>query len=112
MKPWEMLEQYICGELKVIDPSIKRSPGSGNGFKKGDVCCKTNIGLHLEAKQRNKLNVWESKWLTKCESEIPLHSKKMAIVVTENNKKEKHVHLSADDFFNMYIEYWRLKNEG
>ena len=110
MKPWEMLEQWICNILKALDDSIKRTPGSGNGFKKGDVCCKTNIGLHVEAKCYQKKNVWNVDWLKKCEEEIPLHSDKIAIVVTENNKKEKHVHIDAEDFFNLYIEYWELKN--
>ena len=111
MKEWEQLEQYICEELKEIDPYIKRTPGSGNGSKKGDIYFSSNCGLHIEAKQRNKKNVWDIDWLTKCAEEIPLHSKKTPIVVSENRDGKKIVHLDAEDFFELYKDYWRMKNE-
>jgi hypothetical protein len=111
MEKWEQLEQYICDQLKEIDPTIRRTPGSGNGHRKGDVTCQTNVGLHLEAKQREMKNVWQKKWLAKCASEIPLHVDKIPIVVTQDEKEERVVHLKAEDFFNLYINYWRLKNE-
>lgn len=110
MEKWEQLEQYICEQLKEIDPTIRRTPGSGNGNKSGDVCCMTNIGLHLEAKQRNKKNVWDRNWLKKCSSEIALHSLKIPVVVTENIDSEKIVHLYAEDFFNLYKRLWKLEN--
>lgn len=111
LKAWEKLEQYICNKLQCLDKHIKRSPGSGNGNCKGDVKFSTNLGLHIEAKQRNLKSVYDEEWLIKCESEIPLHSDKIAIVVTENKEEKKRVHLDADDFFDLYIKLWRLEHE-
>ena len=110
MKKWEQLEQYICEQLKEMDPTIRRTPGSGNGHKKGDVTCQTNVGIHVEAKQRNTRNVWKKEWLSKCASEIPLHVEKIPIVVTQDGKEERIVHLKADDFFNLYKKLWRYEN--
>lgn len=104
MKEWERLEEWIVHQLKEIDPFVKRSPGSGNKDCKGDLKFSTNIGLHIEAKWRNLKNVFNQDWLTKCQGEIPLHSDKIAVVITENNKGEKVAHLDALDFFNLIKE--------
>jgi len=110
MKDWEKLEAWICEQLKELDPSIRRTPGSGNGNISGDVCGLKNIGLHCEAKCYKKKNVWNIDWLIKCEEEIPLHSKKRAIVVTENKDGKKVVHLDAEDFFDMYKDAYYYRN--
>jgi len=102
VKKWMLLEEWVCEQLKDLDPSTMRTPGSGNGNKKGDICSKSNTGLHIECKCYQKKNVWNIDWLTKCEAEIALHSKKRAIVVTENRDGKKIVHLEAEDFFEIY----------
>lgn len=112
MKQWEKLENYIVEKLKVLDNFVQRTPGSGNGNRKGDVCFSSNIGLHIEAKQRNKKNVWDVEWFKKCSEEIALHSKKFPIVVTENKDGKRFVHLDADDFFDIYIDAYYWRNPG
>ena len=109
MKKWEQLEQWICEQLRELDPYIKRTPGSGNGGSKGDIKFSTNLGLHIEAKYRNIKSVYNENWLEKTENEIPLHSEKIAIVVTENKDGKKRVHLDAEDFFRVYKR--SLKND-
>jgi len=102
MKEWQKLEYWICDQLKELDPYISRTPGSGNGNCKGDIKFSENIGLHIECKCYNKKNVWNIDWLIKCEEEIPLHSDKIAIVVSENKEGKKVVHLDAEDFFRIF----------
>lgn len=104
-KKWEQLEFWICDKLEELDPYVKRSPGSGNKGCKGDIKFSTNIGLHIEAKQRNLKSVYNIDWLKKCEEEIPFHSKKVALLITENKDGKKVAHLDADDFFEIY-EGW------
>jgi len=38
----------------------------------------------------------------KCQEEVPLHSDKIAIVITENKDKKRMVHLSLEDFWEIY----------
>lgn len=103
MKKWEQLELWICDQLKDIDPFIKRTPGSGNGGSKGDIkFSSTKIGLHIEAKWRNIKSVFNIEWFKKSEEEIPLHSNKIAILITENKEGKKMAHLNADEFFEIY----------
>ncbi|MHA1789186.1 MAG: hypothetical protein ACTSXT_08160 [Candidatus Helarchaeota archaeon] len=107
MKQWFKLQEWVADILREISPHARSTKGSGNSTEKGDI--KLNCGLHVECKCYQKKNVWNIDWLKKCEEEIPLHSDKIAIVVTENKENEKIVHLDAEDFFTLYNEYWRLK---
>lgn len=109
MEPWQQLETWICSQLQELDPYIKRSPGSGNKSCKGDIKFSTNIGLHLEAKWRNLKSVFNQEWLNKCASEIPLHTQKIPVVITEDKNGKRVAHLEAVDFFNLYNEYYKLK---
>ena len=102
MKDWEKLESWCCEQLEELDKFVCRTPGSGNGNCKGDLKFSKNIGLHIECKCYKKKNVWNIDWLKKCNGEIPLHSDKIAIVVSENKDGKKVVHLDAEDFFNIY----------
>ena len=103
MKKWEQLELWICDQLRDIDPYVKRTPGSGNGGCKGDIKFSSpKIQLHIEAKWRNLKSVFNLDWFTKTESEISLHSDKMALLITENKDGKKMAHLNADDFFEIY----------
>lgn len=102
MKDWQKLEMWICDQLKDLDPHVKRTPGSGNGGSKGDIKFSTNIGLHIEAKWRNLKSVFNLDWFTKTEGEIPLHSDKIALLITENKDGDIMAHLRAEDFFEIY----------
>ena len=102
MKKWQQLEEWICLQLKNIDPYVRRTKGSGNQGEKGDLKFSTNIGLHIEAKQRNLLSVYNQRWLDKCNEEIPLHVNKIALLITENKEGKKVAHLNAEDFFNLF----------
>lgn len=110
IKQWQQLEQWICEKLKPIDPFIKRTPGSGNGNCKGDIYFRTNVGLHIEAKWRNIKNVFNLDWLNKCSEEIPLHSDKIPLLITENKDGKKLAILNADDFIDIYVELHNLRN--
>lgn len=107
---WQKLEQWICEQLKDLDPYIKRTPGSGNKGCKGDIKFSTNLGLHIEAKWRNLKSVFNIDWLKKCEEEIPLHSKKIAVLITENKDGIKIVHLKAEDFFRLFKDAYYYRN--
>lgn len=110
-KSWQKLEDYIASRLKEIDSRCRPSKASGgNCSESGDIFFSKNVGLHLEAKDRDLKSVYNEEWLTKCESEIPLHGNKIAVLVTRNNEGKMRVHLDADDFLNLYIDYYKLKN--
>lgn len=107
---WVSLENWIVGQLKEIDPYIKRTPGSGNGACKGDIKLSGHeLNLHIEAKFRSKKSVYDEDWLTKAQSEIPLHSSKTAIIFTMNKEGKKRVHLDAEDFLRIFK---RSLNDG
>lgn len=108
-KKWQKLEDAILQDVREIDKYAQNSPGSGNQGIKGDIYT-TNLGLNIECKCYQKKNVWEVEWLNKCEEEIPLHSDRTAIVVTENNEGKRHVHLTWDDFWSLYKR--SLNNEN
>jgi len=99
-KKWFRLQEWIANQFQEIDPSARSTKQSGAGHEKGDILNK--IFLNVEAKCYQKKNVWEVEWLDKAEQEIPLHSDKMAIVVTENKEGKRHVHLSFEDFWDIY----------
>ncbi len=112
MKEWQQLEQWVCEKLRPLDPYIHRTPGSGNKGCKGDAKFSINLGLHLEAKWRNLKSVYKQEWLDKCTEEIPLHSAKIPVVITEDKNKNKVAHLKADDFLEMYIKLYKLENNN
>ena len=99
---WVKLEEFICSELKELDPYIRRTKGSGNCSEKGDIKFSTNLGLHIEAKCYKTKSPFNQNWLDKCNEEIPLHSDKIGIVVTENKDGDKVVHLEWRDFFEIF----------
>ena len=107
---WYLLQEWVAEQLREIDPYARSTKGSGNSTEKGDLKL-NNAKLHIECKCYKKKNVWDIDWLTKCAEEIPLHSKKTPIVVSENRDGKKIVHLDAEDFFELYKDYWRMKNE-
>lgn len=105
---WFLLQEWVADAIKEISPYSRSTKASGAVGEKGDVFNSCN--LNIECKCYQKKNVWEIDWLKKANAEIPLHSNKIAIVVTENKKEEKVVHLNADDFFNLYKRLWKLEN--
>jgi len=110
MKEWEKFEEYICSRIHSIDKYAKRTPGSGNKGRKGDIT--GNFGLHIECKAHNKKNVYNENDFQKCKEEIPLHSENIPILFTKNKDGKMRVHLDADDFLDIYIEFFQLTNGG
>lgn len=108
---WKIFEQYIVERLKEIDPYCSRTPGSGNKGIKSDV--KTNLPLQIECKQRNtkditiRMDVWE-----KLKGTLPFYLNKIPILALQNKDKKRFVVLELDSFINLFIEYWKLKNEN
>lgn len=107
---WIQLEEFILEHIKEIDPFARRSPGSGNKGRKGDIV--SSCYLNIEAKQRNIKSPFDQKWLDKCLEEIPLHSQKIGIVVTENKDRDKVVHMAWNDFWKIYQDYCKYNNIG
>ena len=109
-KDWQKFEDFIAEILKEIDPFCMPTPGSGNGNCKSDI--KTDLPLHIEAKQRNTKNVtimmdvWD-----KMLGEVPFHVQKLPILALENKDKRRFAVLDLDSFLELYIDYWKLKNE-
>ena len=99
-KEWQMFEDYIVQKLKEIDPSAHTTKASGGSTIKGDIS--NNINLHIECKQRNIKSVYNQDWYEKCQTEVPLHSDKIAIIITENKDKKRMVNLSFEDFWEIY----------
>ena len=110
LKPWEELESYIVNCLKDLDKYCKRTPGSGNKGRKGDIF--TSCGLHIECKQRMTKSVTiNSEVWQKLNQEIPLHSNKIPVLALENKDRKRWAVLDLDDFLFLYKELWRIKNE-
>lgn len=109
-KKWQKFEDLICEKLKEIDPHIRASKGSGNSTESHDI--KTNCGLACECKDYNKESVYQEKWLVKLLQEIPLHANKIGVLFTRNKDGKIRAHLDADDFINLYISYYKLKEEN
>lgn len=98
------LEEYVVERLKEIDPCSKKTPGSGCGASLGDV---SNQYFFVECKQkRTKANIivdYKKEYLDLV-GQMPLNTKKVAIIVTENKFGDKFVTLDADDFFDLTEE--------
>ena len=97
---WFLLQEWVAGQLKELDPYARSTKASGACGESGDV--RNTVGLNIECKCYNQQSPFKEQWLIKCQEEIPLHSKKVAIVVTENKDGKKRVHLDAEDFFRIY----------
>jgi len=102
-KDWQRFEDYVAGELTVIAPNATHTKGS----RYGDI--KNVPELHIECKDYDKINVYKEEWMKKCISEVPLHSKKMPILVTKNKDNDIRVHMEWSDFLSLYVEYYNLK---
>lgn len=110
-KKWEAFEEYIVGKLKEIDFYCKRTPGSGNKGRKGDIY--TNVGLHIEAKQRNTKSITvNSDFWKKLNEEIPLHSNKIPVLALENGEGKRWAVLDLDYFLDIYIDYYKRTSLG
>lgn len=109
MEPkWKLFQDYIALKLREIDKYSRSTKGSGNKGEKGDV--KTSLDLHFECKLRNTDSITiNSKVWKKLNEEIPLHSQKIPVLALENKEGKKLAVLDLDDFLNLYIELYRLK---
>jgi len=95
------LELYIVENLKEIDPNTRVTKGSGCGNSVGDI---ENKYFFVESKiKHTKENIvidYKNEWLA-LNNRIPLNSKKIAIIVTENKYGDKFVTMEASDFFQL-----------
>jgi len=95
------LEEYIVENLKDIDPNTRKTPGSGCGASNGDI---SNKFFFVESKiKHTKENIiidYKNEWLI-LTTRMPLQSKKIPIIVTENKYGDKFVTMDADDFFEL-----------
>ena len=109
-KKWFLLQEWVAEQLKEIDPRARSTKASGACGESGDV--KNKCDLNIECKCYQTRSPWNEEWLEKCEKEIPLHSNKIAIVVTENKNGKRRVHLNAKDFFKIYKEWYKVFYQG
>jgi len=108
-KEWIKLEEFILQCVKEIDKYVRRSPGSGNKGRKGDLV--TNIGLKFEMKDNQALkSAYKESDMLKIISEVPLHSQDIPILVTRNKEKKIRVHMEFEDFWRIYKR--SLNNEN
>ena len=100
-KEWEKLEEFILEHIKEIDSYAKKSPGSGNKGRKGDLV--TKCGLKIECKDNQSLkNAYKEVDMQKIIEEVPLHSQDIPILITRNKDKKIRVHLDFKDFWEIY----------
>lgn len=100
---WKKFQDLVADEFKDIDPYARSSKGSGNCGEKGDIKFSC-IDLHIECKDENKINVFQDKYLQKCIEEVPLHSKKLPVLITRNKENKIRVHMDFLDFVKLYKE--------
>ena len=105
---WIKLEEKILADIQELDMFAKRSPGSGNKGRKGDIV--TRLPLHLEMKYRKLKSCYNQDWYDKCKEEVPLHADKIPILATEDKNKNYMVHLSWEDFWEIYKDAWLFNN--
>jgi len=100
-KKWIQLEELILEYIKEIDIYAKRSPGSGNKGRKGDLV--TSCGLKLECKDNQSLkNAYKEADMDKIIKEVPLHSQDIPVLITRNKDEKIRVHLEWTDFWSIY----------
>lgn len=83
------LEVYVEEKLKKIDPTAKRSPGSGCGASVGDINCKD---FFVEAKIKHTKENWildRKKEYLKLLKQIPNVTEKTCFWISENKFGEK-----------------------
>jgi hypothetical protein len=99
-KEWIKLEEYILENIKEVDRYAKRSPGSGNKGRTGDLV--TNCGLKVECKDRSLKSAYNEEDMLKIIEEVPLHSQDTPVLITRNKEGKIRVHLEFLDFWNIY----------
>lgn len=110
-KKWKHFQDYIADRLKEIDSYCRSTIGSGNQGESGDIFFSKNLGLHIECKLRNTKNVtiMMNVWKKNC-SEIPLNVNKIPLLALENKDGKRFAVLELDDFLDMFIQLYKLKN--
>ena len=110
-KDWQHFEDYIAERLKEIDPYARASKGSGNKNENYDI--NTSAELACECKQRatKDITVKNDVWDKLCQ-EIPLHSEKIPVYMLENKEKKRWAVLELDDFLDLFIDRYKLREEG
>lgn len=100
-KDWIKLEELILQDIKEVDKYAKRTPGSGNKGRKGDIS--TSCKLAIECKDNQSLkNAFKESDMIKIIEEVPLHSQDTPILITRNEDKKIRVHIEWNDFWEIY----------
>lgn len=100
-KDWIKLEELILQDIQDVDKHAKRTPGSGNKGRKGDLF--TSCGLLIECKDNQSLkSAYKESDMIKIIEEVPLHSQDVPILITRNKEKKIRVHMEWNDFWEIY----------
>lgn len=107
------LETYIAQKFQELGYKFaRRSNGSGNKNECGDTSGQDLFITELKNRNTKDITIKEDVWL-KLLSEIPLHSKRLALYVLRNKNKKTWAVLDIEDFFKILKELIELrKNEN
>jgi len=96
------LEQYLLEQMSKIDPTARKSRGSGStGLDIADLVCKD---WYIESKQKHtkaNITVDREKEILKLKDSIPVDTQKECLWAYENKYGEKYILLEADTFFRL-----------
>jgi len=96
-----LLEQYCLEKIKVIDPTARKSPGSGCGASVGDINSKyVFCGAKIKHTQENFIIDRKKDWLSLVKR-MPNVTDKFLFLINENQYGERIVSLTSEDFFNL-----------
>ena len=95
-------EEWILAKVRELDPTARRSRGSGCGNDYADII--SNFAF-IECKKRNTkdFNIKEDVW-KHLNNNLPINTKKFCFMVHENENGIKLVTLDADEFFRILKE--------
>lgn len=105
---WRKFQDYIADRLKEIDPHVRSTKGSGNQGELGDVNNKVDLCIECKLRNTKSVTINADVWKKLCR-EIPLHSKRKPMYALQNKEKEMWAVLNLDDFLDIFIEWWQLK---
>jgi hypothetical protein len=102
------LEYFVAEKLQEIDKYARPSKNSGAANEISDVL---NKYCYVQCKVSNiseNINIKIKDW-KKLLEETPINSIKDHIFVNQNSERKRFVTMDAEDFFKLYVEYKRLK---
>ena len=95
----KQLEEFVLCKIKELDSHARLSRGSGCSMDIGDI---TSTILYCECKKRNteSITIKETTW-QHLQNQLPINTKKIAIMALENKNNKRFVVLELDDFFSI-----------